>query len=627
MTTIQIEKVVLEPTQVIKKLQGQPLDLVVKLRLDDKFRKNSIVVEAVKEKEGKYKIYKLSLHRILNSIHIFKTRITCNETGIFFIKVRYKKKDEEYWNWLSAENIQLDVQPDYLNDLIVYNAFIRFFSTKSINGGVIKPGEGGTFDDLKKKLPELKKLGINCLYLNPVHIIGELYRNYNPHDLVPSYLQPGSPYSIKDYKSIDPELSFDKDHEKDTFSDPSLEFKELIDAAHKKGIRVIMDMVFNHTAHDYILQRLHPEWYLYKSDITSLDEPYIYPEEIKEGKHWGDARYTFSPFDHGYWWKDAAQLNWEYKIPEGSNKPPKNPTLKEMWTYFKSITKYWVINFGIDGFRCDVAYRIPPEFWYECIKETREVAKKHKTNLDHDVIFIAESYCDDLYELQKAGFTAVYSDYSNKLGNIPDIKGYLDYIYNNFPKNSTWFLFPECHDFHRTPQRHASHSSSKDNSDCNANKSRWTITATLPGIPMIFNGFEKIEWHPVNLFSYSSIDWERDKDLTEHISKINKIRSKSDALKHGKYIYVDTNQGIQSTAQIFAFARISPSEKVLVITNIDVNSKAVATTIYLPEELSINFTKKYKLQDLLHDKTYIREGKELIVFLDPGDSHIFRVIQ
>ena len=415
MTTLQIQEVIQEPTQVIKKLKGESLDLTIKLRLDEKLNSKNITVEAVKEKNGKLHFYNLKHQRTLGNIHIFKTRTTCNETGIFFFKFRYKKKHEEYWNWLSRENLELDVQPDYINDLIVYNAFIRFFGSKAIKNGKINPGEGGTFDDLKNKLPELKKLGINCLYLNPIHVIGEIYRNYNPHDLLPSYLQPGSPYSIKDYKSIDPELSFHKDHEKDSFSDPATEFKELIDAAHKKGIRVIMDMVFNHTAHDYVLQRLHPEWYLYKLDITSLDEPYIYPEEIKQGKPWGDARYTSCPFDHGHWWQDSTQLNWEYKIPKASNDPPKNPTLKDMWTYFKSITKYWVINFSIDGFRCDVAYRIPTEFWYECIKETREAAKKHKTNLDHDVIFIAESYCDDLYDLQKAGFTAVYSDYSNKL--------------------------------------------------------------------------------------------------------------------------------------------------------------------------------------------------------------------
>lgn len=573
----------------------------------------------------------LTYHFEVSATGTRSCRLKLNQSGYYKWYIRYRQQGNDSWKWIRDEagkrlGGEIQVDPAWLSEAIVYNVFVRFFKGRRVGQEALQPGEGGTFDDVKAHLKTLKQMNINTLYLNPIHLIGELYRKYNLLDELPHYLQPGSPYSIKDYKSIDPELTYDRDTKKHLMADPQQEFKELVEAAHNLGIYVIMDLVFNHTAHDFVFQRIRPEWYLYKENITSLEEPYIYPEDLKHGKPWGDPKHTMAPFDHGVWWTDAAQLNWEYMIPRGPNEPPSNTSLKEMWEYFKSIPKYWIRHFGIDGFRCDIAYRIPVEFWRACIAEARHEAQHSKSNLAHDVVFIAEAYTNNLAELQEAGFAAVYGDFSNKLSRPIHLKGYLDYIYNlqqkHFPDGARWFLFPESHDFGRTPQKIlGSNKHQPSQAPLRANKSRWLLTATLPGIPLIFNGFEKIEWEPVNLFSYGAVDWESDKDLSEFITLVNQIRHEQLALQKGDYTCLPTNQDLTENTQLFGFLRHYLDETIITIVNMDVHRKAGPAQVYLPE----GFSGTYNLTDLLTSKKYQRSGRNLLIELDPGEGHIFKV--
>lgn len=635
---------------VIKRYKQEQLVIQLKITSSQPLVPENLIVEAwssVFDDAGKQKTaFPLMCSEVGTDYLIYTTTLALPYTGYFPFRFRARFTHHNYWQWAEINGtkdlVNLWVDPNWMQSAIVYNAFVRYFGAKAVDeDGVIKQGEGGKFSDVRKELDKLKGLGIKVLYLNPVHLIGELYKNYNPHDLLPSYLQPGCPYSVKDYKSIDTELAVGKDPVKNK-EHPFLEFRKLVDYAHKLGIRVIMDMVFNHSAHDSVFQRIHPEWFLYKEDICSLEEPYIHPDEVKEGKPWGDPKHTFAPNDHGYWWTDTAQLNWNNieDYPDfimkhtSANKAPKNPTIKDMYEYFKNITKYWVKEFGIDGFRCDVAYRVPVDFWKECIIETRQVAKESypkNGSLDGDVVFIAEDYHVMMKELFEAGFLACYGDFSNKLQTVQDIKGYLDYMYNMsgdyFPEGSKWFIFPECHDFHRNPTKIVQEERRyHEDADLNANKTRWVLTATLPGIPMIFNGFEKMEWEPADLFSYSSIDWESDKDITEYIRRVNKIRNTSIALQKGSYSFIPTKEGEGRDAKIFSFARTYEGEVIIVAVNMDVLD-SFGTELFLPDDLPIDYSQSYEITDLLTDKTYKRKGQSFTVLLEAGESQIFKVRQ
>ena len=117
-----------------------------------------------------------------------------------------------------------------LSGMTIYQVFVRNHSKE------------GTFQALIRDLERIKALGVDVLYLLPIHPIGVVARKGNY----------GSPYSIQDYQAISPDLG--------TLED----FKELVGKAHQYGLKVMMDMVFHHTSRDAIYIKEHPDWYIYK---------------------------------------------------------------------------------------------------------------------------------------------------------------------------------------------------------------------------------------------------------------------------------------------------------------------------------------------------------------------------
>jgi glycosidase len=159
----------------------------------------------------------------------------------------------------------------------------------------------GTFKAAQSELPRLKDLGVDIIWLMPIHAIGEKNRKGTL----------GSPYAVKDYYSVNPEFG--------TLQD----LKNFVNEAHNQGMYVILDWVANHTAWDNVLVEQHPDWY---------DKDYK-----------GDFRPT-------PWW------DWSDIIDLDFNKP-------EVRKYMTEALTYWVKEADIDGYRCDVAGFVPLEFW------------------------------------------------------------------------------------------------------------------------------------------------------------------------------------------------------------------------------------------------------------------------
>lgn len=189
-------------------------------------------------------------------------------------------------------------------NLNIYQVFVRNYSKK------------GDFKSLEKDLTRIKLLGTDILYLMPIHEIGEVNRKGTM----------GSPYAIKDYFSISPDLG--------TLED----FQSLVKAVHRLNMRLVLDMVFNHTAPDNVLVKEHPEYYYYN-------------KEGKRGNKVGD-------------WSDIVDLDTE--------KP-------ETQLYLLKVLKYWK-ELGVDGFRFDVAPLVSLDFF-----------KKARKVLGKKVIFIGEN--------------------------------------------------------------------------------------------------------------------------------------------------------------------------------------------------------------------------------------------
>ena len=165
----------------------------------------------------------------------------------------------------------------------------------------------GTFAAAARELPRVRDLGVDIVWLMPIHPIGEENRKGTL----------GSPYSVKDYYGVNPEFG--------TLDD----FKAFVAAAHELGMYVIIDWVANHTAWDNQLRIDHPGWY---------DRDYK-----------GDFRPT------PWWdWSDIIDLDYDNA---------------EVRRYMTDALLYWVRDVGIDGYRCDVAGFVPLDFWNNVRRE------------------------------------------------------------------------------------------------------------------------------------------------------------------------------------------------------------------------------------------------------------------
>lgn len=118
--------------------------------------------------------------------------------------------------------------PAWMKDAVIYQLNTRQFSAE------------GTFNAAKAELPRLQALGVDVIWLMPIHPIGEINRKGSL----------GSPYAVKDYLAVNPEFGTKED------------FSAFVAEAHRLGMYVILDWVANHTAWDNVLVSQHPEWYL-----------------------------------------------------------------------------------------------------------------------------------------------------------------------------------------------------------------------------------------------------------------------------------------------------------------------------------------------------------------------------
>lgn len=179
--------------------------------------------------------------------------------------------------------------PTWTKNATIYEVNIRQFTPE------------GTFKALEAHLPRIKDLGVDIVWLMPIHPIGEKNRKGTL----------GSYYSVKDYYGINPEFGNLED------------FKALVKKIHELGMHVIIDWVANHSAWDNKLATEHPEWYT----------------KTPEGK--------FQPTPW-YDWDDVIDFDFD------------QPGLRK---YMTDVMKYWVKEADIDGYRCDVAGFIPVDFW------------------------------------------------------------------------------------------------------------------------------------------------------------------------------------------------------------------------------------------------------------------------
>jgi len=337
------------------------------------------------------------------------------------------------------------------DDVIMYEVNLRAFSATGDLQGVLKG------------LDHIKSLGVNVIWLMPIHPIGDI-NSVN------------SPYSVKNYKEVNPEFG--------TLTD----LIALVEAAHEKHMAVILDWVANHTAWDN-------PWITNKDWYTQDANGNIIPPE-------------------GTNWMDVADLNYD-------NQNMRLEMIEAM--------KFWLETADIDGFRCDAADMVPFDFWQEAIIAINDIT-------DKDLIYLAEGARTDHFS---AGFDLNFSwNYYNKLKDVfhgvstPNILFTIhQQSYNNMPAGKHKLRFTTNHDesaWDATPM--VIFDGKKGALSASA------ITIFLGGVPLIYDGQEVGITENIPFFTNSPINWALNPDMLDTYKKMLNFYAFSEVVKKGELV-------------------------------------------------------------------------------------------
>ena len=372
----------------------------------------------------------------------------------------------------------------WVRDGVIYEIFPRAFSA------------GADFNGVTARLDELKKLGVNILWLMPVHPVGQLKKKGTI----------GSPYAVRDYYAINPDYGTKED------------LRRLVAEAHRRALKVIIDIVANHTSWDSVMMK----------------EPEFYTRD-KSGK-------IIPPVPD---WADVADLNYD------------NPRLRD---YMIEMLKFWLREFDLDGFRCDVAGFVPTDFW--------ERARAELEKIKPDIVMLAEWHSPDL--LVKA-FDLDYSwplhtTLTEVLMGMKPASSLRDSWreeHEQFPKDSLHMRFSDNHDERRAIARFGERGALAASA----------FVFTLDGVPMLYNGMEigdTAESGSPALFEKIPIFWpmrERRPEFPRFYEQMIALRRAHEALRRGDVEWVRNSD----EARVVTFIRRTRDEEILVAINFSNN--------------------------------------------------------
>lgn len=297
---------------------------------------------------------------------------------------------------------------DTQEKIIIYQVFTRLFGNKNLrckpNGSLEENGCGKMADFTVKALEEIKKLGATHIWYTGI-IEHATQTNYSRWGIRPDHPavvkgKAGSPYAIKDYYDVDPDLAT-------SIPDRMKEFEKLVTRTHKADMKVIIDFVPNHVARQYGSDAK-PEGVTdlgEKDDVTKAFSPnnnfYYIPGQKLEGgidlhrgaaepyveypaKATGNDRFDAWPGPND--WYETVKLN--YGVDYVNGRSCHFDPIPDTWNRMRDILLFWAGK-EVDGFRCDMAEMVPVEFWGWVIPQVKAAYP--------EVIFIAEIYNPNEY--------------------------------------------------------------------------------------------------------------------------------------------------------------------------------------------------------------------------------------
>ena len=566
---------------------------------------------------------------------------------------------------------------------VVYQVFTRLFgntNTRNKPWGTLEENGVGKFSDFTENaLEEIKSLGVTHIWYTgvPHHALINDYTKYDISNDDPDVVKgrAGSPYAVKDYYNVNPDLA---DNPKNRLQ----EFKALIDRTHKAGLKLLIDIVPNHVARNYEGKST-PNGYepFGASDDTSVEYArnnnfYYIPNEAFQVPEWrngylplggevhnsADGRFVENP---AKWtgngsrlarpdfndWYETVKINYGVR-PDGSYDfdilPDhydyenfkthyqfwKGKSVPNSWMKFKDIAIYW-LDMGVDGFRYDMAEMVPVEFW--------SYMNSHIKIKNEDAFLLAEVYNPDEYRnfIRKGKMDYLYDkvEMYDSLKHIMQGHGWTDHI--PLLKRRTEDI--EHHLLHFLENHDEQRIASPDFAgDAHKGKPAMVVSATMTTAPvMIYFGQEVGEpaaeqagfGSPTrtSIFDYIGVPhhqrWMNNKKfdggqlsneesaLRDFYKRLLNFTITSDALM-GEYQdihFYNREHTKYYNHHVLSYVRWSDNEKLIVVSNFVANDW-FGFELKIPEEL----IKKWNLSEGKHAMTDVLSGSEKVLKVENG---------
>ena len=379
---------------------------------------------------------------------------------------------------------------EWTRDAVLYQLNTRQFT-----------GEG-TFAAAQKHLPRLADMGVDIIWLMPIHPIGEAGRKGSL----------GSPYAVRDYRAVNPEFGTEA------------EFRAFVDEAHRLGMKVILDWVANHSAYDNPLTLSHPEWYT-RTPEGALTSP--------AGTDWSDV----ADFDYS------------------------QPGLRQ---YMTESLAYWVRDFGVDGYRADVAGYVPRDVW--------ETARAELDTIK-PVFMLAEWEQRDLHA---RAFDATYGwgwkEAMQRLvkdsSGAGAIRGYYAGQAETWPHAAMRMVYTDNHD-----------QNSWDGVAADiygpAYETAIALSFVGSGLPLIYNGQEADLDRQLAFFEKDPIGW-RDGQYDALFRHLIALKTSFPALHNGRFGAPMVEVPSNAITDVYAFTRGNAGERVFAVFNLSPRPQQVS---------------------------------------------------
>ncbi len=366
---------------------------------------------------------------------------------------------------------------------------------------------GRTLKSMEAELPRLKELGVDILWLMPIHPISELNRKGTL----------GSYYAVADYKAVNPEFG--------SFAD----LCDFVKSAHSLGMKVIIDEVCNHSGCDNAWVTTNPEFYAKDSD----------------GK-------MFGPFD----WTDTYKFDYS------------NPDMRAAMI---DALKFWVREADIDGFRCDVAGEVPTDFWDRARQELLSVkpvfmlAEASKPELtvaafDADYNWPMKDLFNAIAATKGENKYAVEHKQNLRTATACSIDTLLQAQNEQYPRDTYRMNMVTNHDLN-------SWEGTEMERYGKALEPLAVLSYTLPGMPMMYTGQEVGYNHAFEFFEHDAAPDYTPNAYTTFYKKLNELKHAQKALNAG-VTGGDMIRFVTTNPDIYAFTRVTPDSEVLVVANL-----------------------------------------------------------